>query len=118
MSYHLAWLCSVNGMEGLVAKSGLRRPDKEGKGSFLKAVGAVAAVVSLILALNQVTGLVQNLRIHHKEFSEAIKSGEQEQTREDYGAAFRSFKRATELDPIDAEAQAKETQAAMLWLEN
>ncbi len=101
-----------------MAKSASHRPEKEGKGSFLKAVGAVAAVVSLLLALNQVTGLVQNLRIHHKEFSEAMKSGGQEQAREDYGAAFRSFKHATELDPIDREAQAKETEAAMFWLEN
>jgi hypothetical protein len=91
---------------------------KENKSSFLKAIGAVAAVVSLLLALNQVTGLVQNLRIHHKEFADAMKSGEQEQARGDYGAAFRSFKHATELDPIDHHAQAKETQAAMLWLEN
>ena len=99
-------------------KSQTQPPAKESKGSFLKGVGAVAAVVSLLLALNQVTGLVQNLRIHHKEFSDAMKSGEQEQSRKDYSAAFHSFKRATELDPIDRVAQANETHAAMLWLEN
>jgi hypothetical protein len=86
-------------------------------GVFLKAVGAAAAVVSLLLGLNQVTGLVQNLRIHHKEFSDAMSSGDQEQKRGDNAAAFRSFKRAAALDPIDREAQARETQAAMLWLE-
>jgi len=101
-----------------VSKSASQSPAKESKGAFLKAVGAVAAVVSLLLALNQITGLVQNLRVHHKEFSEAMKSGEQEQQREDYGAAFHSFKHATELDPIDKGAQAKETEAAILWLDN
>ncbi len=99
-------------------KSQTQPPAKESKGSFLKGIGAVAAVVSLLLALNQVTGLVQNLRVHHKEFSDAMKSGEQEQARKNYSAAFHSFKRATELDPIDHVAQAKETQAAMLWLES
>jgi tetratricopeptide (TPR) repeat protein len=101
-----------------VPKSATRPPEKEVKVSFLKVIGAVAAVVSLLLALNQVTGLVQNLRVHHKEFSEAMKSGELEQQREDYSAAFRNFKRATELDPIDRDAQTKETHVAMLWLEN
>ncbi len=54
----------------------------------LKWVGGAAAVVSLLLALNQVTGLMQNFRIHHTEFSEAMKSGEQQQERGDYPAAF------------------------------
>src|SRR5438093_4215154 len=84
---------------------------------FLKAIGAVAAVVSLLLGLNQVTGLVQNFRIHRQAFSEAMASGDQEQRRGDNAAAFRSFKRAAELDPIDREARAREAQAAMLWLE-
>jgi ribosomal protein S21 len=86
-------------------------------GVFLKAIGAVAAVVSLLLGLNQVTGLVQNFRIHRQAFSEAMASGDQEQRRGDNAAAFRSFKRAAELDPIDREARAREAQAAMLWLE-
>ncbi|HUK34024.1 MAG TPA: hypothetical protein VLV86_08955 [Vicinamibacterales bacterium] len=87
------------------------------KAGFLKAVGAVAAVVSLLLGLNQLTGVVQNFRVHRKEFSEAMASGDQEQRRGDNAAAFRSFKRAAELDPIDRAAQTRETQAAMLWLE-
>ena len=99
-------------------QSDIHSREKEGSVFTLKTVGAVAAVVSLLLGLNQITGLVQKLRVHHKEFSEAMNSGEQEQQREDYGAAFRSFKHASELDPIDRKAQAKETQAAMLWLEN
>ncbi|HSS97325.1 MAG TPA: hypothetical protein VLK33_09855 [Terriglobales bacterium] len=94
------------------------QPAKDGKGAFLKGVGAVAAVVSLLLALNQFTGVVQNLRIHHSQFSDAMNSGEQQMQRDDYAAAFKSFKRATELDPIDKRAQQKQTEAAMLWLEN
>jgi tetratricopeptide (TPR) repeat protein len=86
--------------------------------TVLKWIGSAAAVVSLLLALNQVTGLLQNFRIHHKEFSEAMKAGEQQQERGDYPAAFESFKRAAELDPIDRRAQMREAQAAMLWLEN
>lgn len=84
----------------------------------LKWIGAAAAVVSLLLALNQITGLVQNFRIHHKEFSDAMKAGEQQQERGDYPAAFESFKHAAELDPIDRGAQKREAQTAMLWLEN
>jgi tetratricopeptide (TPR) repeat protein len=84
----------------------------------LKWVGGAAAVVSLLLALNQVTGLVQNFRIHHAEFSAAMKAGEQQQKRGDYPAAFESFKHAAELDPIDRGAQRHEADVAMLWLEN
>jgi tetratricopeptide (TPR) repeat protein len=84
---------------------------------FLKAVGAVAAVVSLLLGLNQLTGLVQGFRVHRQEFSDAMMSGDQEQRRGDHAAAFRSFKRAAALDPIDRQAQTRETQAAILWLE-
>jgi len=84
----------------------------------LKWIGSVAAVVSLLLGLNQVTGLLQKFRVHHKEFSEAMKAGEQQQERGDYLAAFDIFKHAAELDPIDRGAQKREAQAAMLWLEN
>ena len=101
-----------------MAKTESNPPAKDSKGAFLKGVGAVAAVVSLLLALNQFTGVVQNLRVHHKEFSDAMNSGEQQMQREDYAAAFKSFKRAMELDPIDERAQQKQTEAAMFWLEN
>jgi tetratricopeptide (TPR) repeat protein len=84
----------------------------------LKWIGGITAVISLLLALNQVTGLLQNFRVHHKEFSEAMKAGQQEQERGDYPAAFDSFKRAVELDPVDRDAQKHQAQAAMLWLEN
>ena len=93
-----------------------------GKGTSLatalKWIGAATAAIALLLALNQVTGLVQNFRIHHIEFSEAMKAGEQQQKRGDYPAAFESFKHAAELDPIDRRAQKSEAQAAMLWLDN
>src|ERR1035438_7309251 len=95
------------------------QPSRKGApvATALKWVGGAAAVVSLLLALNQVTGLVQNFRIHHAEFSEAMKAGGQQQERGDYPAAFESFKHAAELDPIDRRAQKHEAQAAMLWLE-
>jgi hypothetical protein len=60
---------------------------------------------------------VQQLRVHQKEFSEAMTSGDQELQRGDHAAAFRSFKRAAEFDPVDRRAQTQETKAAMLWLE-
>jgi tetratricopeptide (TPR) repeat protein len=84
----------------------------------LKAAGAVSAVVSFLLALNQVTGVVQEFRIHHKEFREAMQAGAQAENREDYHAAFDSFKHALDLDPIDRSAQERQTEAAMLWLES
>ena len=84
----------------------------------LKWIGGVAAVISLLLGLNQVTGVLQTFRVHHKEFAEAMKAGELEQERGDYPAAFDSFKRAVELDPVDRDAQKHQAQAAMLWLEN
>jgi hypothetical protein len=87
-------------------------------GDALKGAAAVTAVISLLLAANQVTGLVQTFRVHHKEFSEAIAVGKQELGRGDYPAAFESFTHAAELDPIDHGAQNLKAQAAMLWLEN
>ena len=85
---------------------------------LLKIIGVISAVLSFLLVLNQATGVLQTFRIHHKEFGEAMSAGQQEQGREDYPAAFASFKHAVELDPIDRTAQEQETKAAMLWLEN
>jgi tetratricopeptide (TPR) repeat protein len=85
---------------------------------LLKIIGAIGGVLSFLLVLNQVTGVLQTFRVHHKEFREAMNVGQQEQEREDYPAAFASFKHAVELDPIDRKAQEQETKAAMLWLEN
>ena len=85
---------------------------------ILKMVGKATAVISLLLALNQVTGLVQEFRIHHREFWDAMKTGREQVEREDYAAAYESFKRASELDPIDRDALDMEADAAMLWLEN
>jgi tetratricopeptide (TPR) repeat protein len=84
----------------------------------LKTAGAISAVVSFLLVLNQGTGVVQEFRIHHKEFREAMQAGEQAENRQDYHAAFDSFKHALELDPIDRRAQERQTEAAMLWLED
>jgi hypothetical protein len=84
----------------------------------LKVIGAISAAISFFLALNQVTGLVQNFRIHHGEFRQAMQAGEEAENRQDYRAAFDSFKHATDLDPIDRKAQARQTEAAMRWLEN
>jgi hypothetical protein len=84
---------------------------------LLKIVGAVSAALSFLLVINQATGVLQNFRIHHREFWEAMKIGEQAEQRQDYPAAFASFKHASELDPIDRKAQEQETKAAMLWLE-
>ena len=86
--------------------------------TVLKVIGGASAVISLLLALNQATGLLQAFRIHQKEFSDAMKIGQQQQERGDYAAAFQSFKQASELDPVDRKAQSLEAQAAMLWIEN
>ncbi len=84
---------------------------------LLKSVGAASAALSFLLVINQATGVLQNFRIHHREFWEAMKIGEQAEQRQDYPAAFASFKHASELDPIDRKAREQETKAAMLWLE-
>jgi tetratricopeptide (TPR) repeat protein len=84
----------------------------------LKAVGGIAAVLSLFLTLNQFTGLIQKFRIHHADFIQTMKTGEQQMQREEYQQAFDSFKHAMELDPIDRDAQRQETEAGMMWLDN
>jgi hypothetical protein len=84
----------------------------------LKIAGAISTAISFLLVLNQGTGVVQDFRIHHKEFREAMQAGEQAENRQDYRAAFDSFKHATDLDPIDRKAQDRQTEAAMLWLED
>jgi hypothetical protein len=101
-----------------VPRNATQRKEPGTWSSLLKFFGAVSATVSLLLILNQATGVLQGFRIHHKEFWEAMKIGEQAQERKDYPAAFAGFKRAVELDPIDRKAQERETKAAMLWLEN
>jgi hypothetical protein len=77
----------------------------------------VSAALSFLLVLNQATGLLQGLGIHHQEFWEAMRIEQQAEKRQDYPAAFASFKHAVELDPIDRKAHEQETKAAMLWLE-
>src|SRR5689334_20304307 len=47
-----------------------------------------------------------------------MKTGEQQMEREEYQQAFDTFKHAMELDPIDRDAQRKQTQAGMMWLDN
>jgi len=84
---------------------------------LLKIVGGISAALSFLLVINQATGVLQNFRIHHREFWEAMKTGEQAEQRQDYPAAFASFKHASELDTIDRKAREQETKAAMLWLE-
>jgi tetratricopeptide (TPR) repeat protein len=84
----------------------------------LKMVGGIAAVVSLFLALNQFTGVIQHFRIHHADFTQTMKMGEQQMQREEYPQAFESFKHARELDPIDRDAQQRQAQAGMMWLDN
>ena len=101
-----------------VPRNTTRRKEPGTWSNLLKFFGAVSATLSLLLVLNQVTGVLQGFRIHHKEFREAMKIGEQAQGRQDYPAAFASFEHAVELDPIDRKAQERETKAAMLWLEN
>jgi tetratricopeptide (TPR) repeat protein len=101
-----------------VASSNQDAKENKRSGMILKWIAAATAVLSLFLALNQATGVLQKLRIHRKEFREAIEAGDRQQQRADYPAAFESFKHAVELDPIDREAQHREAQAAMLWLEN
>ena len=101
-----------------MAKSHQTAKESKRSGTILKWVGAATAVLSLLLALNQATGVLQKLRVHRKEFREAMTAGDQQQQRADYPAAFDSFKHAVELDPIDREAQQRQAQAAMLWLEN
>jgi hypothetical protein len=84
----------------------------------LKVVGIISATISFFLALNQITGVVQTFRIHHKEFREAMDTGDQAEKREDYRAAYDSFKHATDLDPVDRQAQRRQAEAGMLLLEN
>lgn len=85
---------------------------------MLKLAGGIAAILSFFLTVNQFTGILQGFRIHHKEFSDAMHVGQQQQERGDYPAAFESFKRATELDPVDRDAQDEQAHVAMLWLDN
>jgi tetratricopeptide (TPR) repeat protein len=84
----------------------------------LKVVGIISATISFFLALNQITGVVQTFRIHHKEFREAMDAGDLAEKRADYRAAYDSFKHATDLDPIDRQAQQRQAKAGMLLLEN
>jgi tetratricopeptide (TPR) repeat protein len=85
---------------------------------LLKLAGGIAAVVSFFLTINQFTGILQGFRIHHKEFSDAMRVGQQQLERGDYPAAFESFQRATELDPVDRDAQYQQARVAMAWLDN
>ena len=96
-----------------------KKDDPKSKSSTaLKVVGGVGTFVSLLLALNQLTGLVQTFRIHRKDFSDMMRAGQVQKSRGDYAAAFESFKRASELDPVDREAQNEQAGAAMLLLEH
>jgi tetratricopeptide (TPR) repeat protein len=94
------------------------KPDPKPWAGPLKVVGIISATISFFLALNQITGVVQNFRIHHKEFREAMQAGEQAEKRQDYRAAYDSFKHATDLDPVDRQAQQSQLEAGMLLLEN
>jgi len=96
-----------------------KKDEPESKSSTaLKVFGGVGAFLSLLLALNQLTGMVQTFRIHRKDFSAMMRAGQAQKSRGDYAAAFESFKRASELDPVDREAQNEQAGTAMLLLEH
>jgi tetratricopeptide (TPR) repeat protein len=105
-------------LSSLVIQSACLGPKNKSRTTLLKLAGGIAAILSFFLTVNQFTGILQGFRIHHKEFSDAMHVGRQQQERGDYPEAFESFKRATELDPVDRDAQDQQAQVAMLWLDN
>src|SRR5260370_34939543 len=81
-----------------VPRNAAQRKEPGTWSSLLKFFGAVSATLSLLLVLNQVTGGLQGFRIHHKEFREAMKIGEQAHVRQEYPAPFASCEHPAELD--------------------
>jgi tetratricopeptide (TPR) repeat protein len=100
--------------------------------TLLKWVGAVTAVLSLILGLYQVTQLVSNTRERQRHIAELLAVGREQQGAGDYPAAWTSFERALNsadeggliaklTGRLDAERQQirkAQEDLAMVWLEN
>ena len=100
--------------------------------TLLKWVGAVTAVLSLILGLYQVTQLVSDIRERKRHIAELHGVGKQQQGAGDFPSAWASFEQALKnadeggqiakltgrLDPERRQLREAQEDLAMAWLEN
>ncbi len=85
-------------------------------GDFLKWVGGITAVLSLIITLGQVSSIYTNLREKQQTVSELIQIGNLQRDRGNYAAAWDSYAEAITLDPGNRAARDERVQLAMLWM--
>ncbi len=85
-------------------------------GSFLKWIGGISAVLSLILTMGQVSKIYQNMQDKEKIVSEFIKIGNLQRDRGNYAAAWDSYAEAITLNPGSHHARDERVQLAMSWM--
>lgn len=88
----------------------------QGIGNFLKWIGGISAVFSLIIAMVQVSSIYQNMQNKEKVVSEFIKIGNLQRDRGNYSAAWDSYAEAIMLNPGSHHARDERVELAMLWM--
>ncbi len=83
---------------------------------ILKWVGGIAAVISLIIGVNQVSNLVRSWSERREAVEELVQASNLRDRVGDFQAAWQLIEDALELDPSSALARKKQVFLAMKWL--
>lgn len=90
----------------------------ESFGKILKWLGGIAAVISLIIGVSQVSTLVQSWSERKQAVEELVRASYLRNLTGDYHAAWKLMENALELDPSSALARKKQVFLAMKWVRN
>ncbi|HUI44008.1 MAG TPA: hypothetical protein VL523_18750 [Terriglobia bacterium] len=87
-------------------------------GTGLKWVGGTAAVISLLIGMNQVDSLFQSWRSRQETVAELAKAAAMQTDAGDYAGAWKLYEQARQLEPGSPAARQGQVQLAMVWLRN
>ena len=87
-------------------------------GTFLKWIGGITAVLSLVLTMDQVGKLFKQFGLRQEAISELVQVGNMQRDHLDYAGAWQSYQKALELNPGHQAARDEQIQLAMVWLRN
>lgn len=91
---------------------------KAGMPKWLKWVGAVSAVLSLVFGIQQLTSRITAARERRHQVNESLNVAAMQQKLGKYDAAWASVEQASQLDRESAAVRSAEESVAMEWLEN
>src|SRR5262245_27001799 len=84
----------------------------------LKWIAFVAAIVSLILGINELLTMNKNARERRRQIAELVSSASVQKGSGDFSGAWASLEKASQADPSNRDVQRAQEDLAMAWLES